>query len=269
MPKAVLMETIQYEERGEIGIVTFARPDVLNSINVQMAEELLELLDRLEEQVSPRIVVLTGSERAFCAGADLKRVQQDRASGGAGRTQQTRLLERIRTLLRKFESTPKIIVAAISGVAYGGGCEIALACDMRVASQNARIALPEVRLGVLPAAGGTQRLARIVGLGRAKQLLLGGEPVNADTALQWGLANAVFPDEGFLDATLEFLRPVLKGAPLSQAALKMSALASTHVDLETGLDIEGLWAAFLKTTEDSREGVAAFNEKRKPTFKGS
>lgn len=269
MPKAVLMETIQYEERGEIGIVTFARPDVLNAINVQMAEELLELLDRVEEQVSPRILVLTGSERAFCAGADLKRVQQNQASGGAGRTQQARLLERIRTLLRKFESTPKIIVAAIRGVAYGGGCEIALACDMRVASQNARIALPEVRLGVLPAAGGTQRLARIVGLGRAKQLLLGGEPVNADTALQWGLANAVFPDEGFLDATLEFLRPVLKGAPLSQAALKMSALASTHVDLETGLDIEGLWAAFLKTTEDSREGVAAFNEKRKATFKGS
>jgi len=263
------METIRYEDRGEIGIVTFARPEVLNAINVQMAEELLELILRLEEQIAPRVLILTGSERAFCAGADLKRVQQNREAGGAGRVRQAQLLETIRTLLRKFESTPKIVVAAIAGVAYGGGCEIALACDMRVASQGARIALPEVRLGVLPAAGGTQRLARIVGLGRAKQMLLGGEPVSAETALQWGLVNAVLPAEGFLDAVLGFVQPVLKGAPLSQAALKMSTLASTHVDLETGLDIENLWAAFLKTTDDSREGVAAFNEKRKAAFKGS
>jgi enoyl-CoA hydratase/carnithine racemase len=248
---------------GAAFLITLNRPDRRNAISIATMGELTKAAREAEADAAVRGIIVTGGPDYFSAGADL-----NDALAIAGAADGLAYFKRWHALCDVFENLSKPVIAAIEGFCMTGGCEFAMACDLRVAGAGASFAITSSKIGTVAGAGGTQRLARIVGLGRAKQLLLGGEPVNADTALDWGLVNAVFPDEGFLDATIAFLQPVLKGAPISQAALKMSALASTHVDLETGLDIEHLWSALLKTTEDSREGVAAFNEKRKPAFKG-
>ncbi|MBE3557527.1 MAG: enoyl-CoA hydratase/isomerase family protein [Firmicutes bacterium] len=259
------METLRFDQEGSYGIIRFNRPEVLNAINEPMAEELDRLLDELEHNSDIRALILIGSERSFCAGADLKAIYAQQSSNGQGLN---RLLEKLGRALEHIEYYGKPIGAAISGVAYGGGCEISLACDVRVAAENARIALSEVRLGVLPAGGGTQRLPRIIGLARAKQMMLSGAPIDAVTAEKWGLVDQVVPTDQLLQATKAFMAPFLEGAPLSQAAIKAAALAATNTDLSTGLRIERQWSDFLNTTQDFKEGVAAFNEKRAAHFQG-
>ncbi|MCG8383805.1 MAG: enoyl-CoA hydratase/isomerase family protein [Gammaproteobacteria bacterium] len=261
------MSSLLYEQDGPYGIITLNRPDLLNAISIELGEELTELLDTLEGELEPRVLIITGSERAFCAGADLKSVHA-RAKGNNPALASKRFLDGINQLFTRMETYPKPIVAAMSGIAYGGGCELALACDVRVVADNSRIALSEVRLGVLPAAGGTQRLPRVIGLSRAKHMMLSGDPIDGQTALDWGFAQAIAPAADVLQAAKELSAPYLKGAPVSQTALKACALAAFDSDTASGLKIERQWANFLHTTTDSKEGVAAFNEKRKPNFQG-
>lgn len=258
------LETLQFSQEEAFGIIRLSRPEVLNAINEQMAEELDQLLEEIEHNHRVRAVILIGSERAFCAGADLKAIHAQQKQG----QQMGALLDRLARALEHIEYLGKPVGAAISGIAYGGGCEISLACDIRVAAENARIALSEVRLGVLPAGGGTQRLPRLIGLAKAKRMMLSGAPIDATTAQAWGLVDQVVPTEQLLQATKSFMSPFLEGAPLSQKAIKAATLAATNTDLATGLRIERQWSDFLNTTQDFREGITAFNEKRKASFQG-
>ncbi|WP_078428265.1 enoyl-CoA hydratase/isomerase family protein [Alkalihalobacterium alkalinitrilicum] len=260
------MESIMYEEEGSFGIIRLNRPEVLNALNYTIITELIELLDQLEENPEPRVLIITGTERSFSAGADLKSIYEMQQAGKSDATGV--LLDQVATLFNKIETYTKPVIAAIDGIAYGGGCELALACDIRIATHNARIGLSEVKLGVLPAGGGTQRLPRLIGLSRAKYMLLCGEPLDNKVLQDWGLIYDVVSSNELIQKAKEISEPFLNGAPLSQKAIKNAALASTNTDITTGIEIERHWSSFLHQTADAKEGIAAFNQKRKPVYKG-
>lgn len=260
------MKTIIYEQDDVFGIIRLNRPEVLNALNYTIVDEFIELLDKLEDEVEPRVLIITGSERAFSAGADLKSIYSMQQSGKLNPTE--RLLNGVTTLFNKIETYTKPIIAAIDGIAYGGGCELALACDFRIATAKARIGLSEVKLGVLPAGGGTQRLPRLIGLSRAKYMLLSGEPVDIHTLYEWGLIHEVVSSNELITKAKAFSAPFLNGAPLSHKAIKSLVVSSTNTDLTTGLEIERHWSNQLHGSNDAKEGIAAFNQKRKPVFQG-
>ncbi|WP_158555802.1 enoyl-CoA hydratase/isomerase family protein [Peribacillus glennii] len=260
------MNTIMYEQDEVYGIIRLNRPEVLNALNIAIVEDFIELLAKLEDQVEPRVLIITGTERAFSAGADLKSIYTMQQTGQLNPTE--KLLNAVTTLFNKLETYTKPVIAAIDGIAYGGGCELALACDFRIATTNARIGLSEVKLGVLPAGGGTQRLPRLIGLSRAKYMLLSGEPVEVNTLQEWGLIHEVVSSEELIAKAKAFSAPFLNGAPLSHKAIKSLAVSSTNTDLNTGLEIERHWSNQLHGSNDAKEGIAAFNQKRKPVFQG-
>lgn len=260
------MQTITFENDGKFGIIRLNRPEVLNAINVELLDECIELLDQIEDERGLKAIIITGNERAFSAGADLKSIYAMQNTKKLNPTEE--LLDGILTLLHKIETYTKPVIAAIDGIAYGGGCELALACDFRIATTKARIALSEVKIGVIPAGGGTQRLSRLIGLSRAKYMLLSGEPIDINTLHEWGLIHEVVPSEELVSKAKEFAAPFLNGAPLSQKAIKHLALAATNTDLPTGLELERQWSNSLHGSHDATEGIAAFNQKRKPVFQG-
>ncbi|MDN3016173.1 enoyl-CoA hydratase/isomerase family protein [Paenibacillus sp. BSR1-1] len=260
------METISYEQEGLYGIIRLNRPDVLNALNDALCEEFIDLLNKLEDEIEPRVLIITGNERAFSAGADLKSLLAMQQLGKLNPTEE--FLGKVKTLFNKIERYSKPVIAAIDGIAYGGGCELALSCDFRIASTKARICLSEVKIGVLPAGGGTQRLPRLIGLSRAKYMLLSGEPIEINTLYDWGLLHEVVSSDELLSKAKEFAAPFLNGAPLAQKAIKNLALSSTNTDLDSGLEIEKLLSNNLHHSNDAKEGIAAFNQKRKPIFQG-
>jgi len=255
------------EQDGPFGIIRLNRPEVLNAISKDLTNEFIAILDDMEGRMDIQCLIVTGNKKAFSAGADLKAVYEQQQSP-SGPNALKNALGDVGSLLHRMETYPKPIIAAIAGIAYGGGCEISLACDVRVAADSARICLSEVRLGVLPAAGGTQRLARLIGLSRAKYMLLSGAPIDAQTALEWGLVCRVAPTDQLLEVAKEVAQPFIKGAPLSIMAIKAAALASTNTDMATGLEIEQQWSMYLDKTADKQEGIRAFNEKRPPRYQG-
>lgn len=261
------MEMIHYEQDDVFGIITLNRPNVLNALNDQLIEELIALLDQLEDQVEPRVLIITGTERAFSAGADLKSILSMQQSEKLNPTEG--FLRKVSALFNKIETYTKPVIAAINGIAYGGGCELALACDFRIASTKARIGLSEVKIGVLPAGGGTQRLPRLIGLSRAKYMLLSGEPIDVNTLCEWGLLHEVVNPSELIDKAKAFSSPFLNGAPLAQKAIKNLALHATNSDLHTGLELERQLSNNLHQSNDAKEGITAFNQKRKPTFQGN
>jgi len=225
--------------------------------------ELRDRLRELAEDESVRVVVLTGAgDRAFAAGADIKEmeamtVDEARAWGALGHE-----------CGRLLETMPKPTLAAVNGFALGGGCELALACDARYASARAKLGQPEVSIGIIPGWGGTQRLARVVGVGLAKELILSGRTVDADEALRIGLVNALFPPEELLDRTLELAGSLAAKSPLVLAAAKEMVNLALQGELSAGLDEEAGRFAQLFASEDQKEGMRAFVEKRTPRFKG-
>jgi enoyl-CoA hydratase/carnithine racemase len=243
-------------------VVTLNRPEVLNAINTQMGHELFGLLGSLAaEPGERRCVILTGAgERAFCAGGDLK--ERDGMSPAAWQAQHE-LFERAFIALMEL---PLPVLCAVNGHAYGGGLEIALACDFIYASPAVRFALSEVRLGIMPGGAGTQNLARAVGERRAKELILTGRAFTAAEAAAWGLVNALA--EQPLEAALATARVIADNAPLAVRQAKKSVHYGLQVDLLTGYRFEIEAYNRLVDTEDRREGVRAFNEKRKPLFRG-
>jgi len=224
------------------------------------------LRDRLRELAADpevRAVVLTGAgERAFAAGADIKEMQ---AKGVREARAWSELGHEVARLL---ETMPKPTIAAMNGLAFGGGCELALACDIRYAVAGARLGQPEVNIGVIPGWGGTQRLARVVGLGVAKELILTGRPLDADEALRRGLVSAVFPPDELLPKTLELARSLAAKAPLALAAAKEATNRALQGELAAALDEEAATFGELFGTEDQHEGMTAFVEKREPRFRG-
>jgi enoyl-CoA hydratase len=253
-------ETIIYEESDYIGTITLNRPEVKNALSVKMKDELSEVLSSRALDPNVRVVIITGGLECFSAGADLKGLPE---SG---------LLDKVMTRrdhpVHAIENFSKPIIAAVAGPAYGGGLEMALACDIRIAATNARFALSEIKLGVLPQAGGTQRLPRIVGLSYAKEMLYTGDPVDAEKALRIGLVSKVVEKERLMEEARSLAEKLASRAPLALQMAKKVIDVGIKMDLDSALDYELAAAAVLKETEDREEGIAAFREKRKPRFKG-
>ena len=255
------VETLLTEVRDGVLLVTFNRPDVRNAINRQVQLDLRDVLDRARDDDAVGAVVLTGSgEKAFIAGADISQV--------AGYTKITALDSDLQRLFDLVEEFPKPTIAAVNGYALGGGCELAMSCDIRIASETARFGLPETALSVLPGAGGTQRLGRLVGTGRAVEMILTGRMVDAAEALRVGLVTAVTPADELLPTARRTAATILARGPLATRLAKLVVRAGMDADQRTGQVVERLAQAVLYESEDKLEGTAAFLGKRPPQFRG-
>lgn len=258
--------TLIYESADGVAVITLNRPDRMNSIGGTMKEDLATAFFRLaREDEGLRCVIVTGAgDRAFCAGADIK----ERAGRSLRPTEHYLRQARTHELLRGIEEFERPVIAAINGVALGGGLEIALACDIRYASANAKLGLPEVRLGAIPAAGGTQRLPRLVGESLAKEMMFTAAHITADRALQIGLVSRVVPEGQVLEAAMETARRIAEMPPLAVTFAKRTVNAGMQTGIDAGLEYERYAAGMLADTDDRREGFRAFVEKRKPVFIG-
>ena len=254
---------IDVERDGGTAIVTVNRTEAMNALDLEHAETLRERLDELAGDETARVVVLTGAgEKAFIAGADIKYMQS------LGVLEARRWGELGHALGSLLETMPKPTIAAVNGYALGGGCELALACDLRLASSNARMGQPEIDLGVIPGWGGSVRLARTTTLGFAKALIFTGRPVDAQDALEHGLVNAVYAPEELRAKTLDLCRVLEAKSALALAYAKEAVNVSLQGPHRTNLEIEERLFAMLFASEDQREGMAAFAEKRPPEFHG-
>ena len=244
--------------------ITLNRPDFANAFNTQMALDLVDIFESLSMDPSEtRAIILTGSgTRAFCAGGDLK---ERNGMSNAAWSKQHLIYER---MARAVINCPIPVIGAINGAAYGGGCELAAGVDFAYVAHGARFAQTEVKIGIIPGAGGTQTLARAVGERRAKELILTGEVFTAEQALDWGLANAIYPIEELLPAALKTATAIATNAPIAVRQAKLAIGRGGGLGLADGLAME--IEAYNRTipTEDRREGVAAFNERRAPVFRG-
>lgn len=255
---------VRTERRGPFAIWTIDREERMNALSRAVVRELGRLAREAAGDPALRAVIVTGAgERAFCAGADLKERRE------MDEDDVRDFLPLYRASFGAIDRLPVPVIAAINGVAFGGGLELALVCDLRVAAPHALFALPETTLGIIPGAGGTQRLPRIVGEARAKEMILLGRRLDAREALAWGLVNRVSPEgTNVLDDTLAFLQPIADGAPIAQKAALAAIDASFDTTLEHGLELERVFYDETLRSEDRREALRAFAEKRKPQFAG-
>ncbi|MFO0665996.1 MAG: enoyl-CoA hydratase-related protein [Polyangiaceae bacterium] len=255
---------IQVEQRGTVSIWTINRPDRMNSLSRATLFAFGKLAREAVANDSVRAIVITGAgDKAFCAGADLKERQ------GMSENDIRVQVALYRSELGVLDRSPKPVIAAINGVAFGGGLELALVCDLRVAASHATLALPETTLGIIPGAGGTQRLPRVVGDARAKEMILLGRRLTAQESLAWGLVNRVAaPGINLLDDVLGYIEPIAQGAPIAQAAALEAIDRAQENTLEVGLELEKVSYDKVLVSEDRREALLAFAEKRKPQFKG-
>ena len=255
------MDYLNLEIADYVAVVTMDAPPV-NAVSVGLMDEMIATFDQMSDRDDVRVVVLTGAGRFFCAGADLK--ERDGMSDEAW-AEQHRLFE---DMIRAQLACPFPILAAVNGAAMGGGCEMALASDFAWCSSNARIGLPEVGLGIIPGLGGTQAVTRAVGERRALELLMSGLPLDAQDAMKFGLVNRFCDPMTLLDEVLERARIIASKAPLSVRALKRVVHGGAALPLDQAMDLELEAYNQLFRTEDRREGVAAFNEKRPAVFRG-
>lgn len=257
-------QLIRYDKEEECAVITFNRPEVRNALNLQVREELLQALQEAEQDGQVKVVILTGAgDKAFAAGADIAELERRTTLTEIGARGQIP-----REAAAKLENMSKPTIAAVNGYALGGGCELAMACTLRVASENARFGLPEINLGIMPGNGGTQRLARLVGKGRALQLMLTGDLIDAQEAYRIGLVNQVVPQDQLMVAAREIARKIASKSPLAVAAIKQAVNVGMDLPLSAAIEYEGKLFAILCGTADKAEGVAAFLEKRKAVFRG-
>jgi enoyl-CoA hydratase len=254
---------VRLEWDGDLVVVVIDRQDKLNALNADVVRELGEVFASLREDDDVRGVILTGAgEKAFVAGADIGELaKMDPISG----VEVSRAGQRV---LNEIERFPKPVLAAVGGYALGGGCELALACHLRIGSDNARFGLPEVGLGIIPGYGGTVRLARIVGLGAAIEMTLTGEIIDAERAERLGLVSSVVPRADLLDRAKEVMRRITRNGPLSVRMALESIYRGLDAPFAQALDLESSLFGLLASTEDMKEGMAAFLEKRKADFQG-
>jgi enoyl-CoA hydratase/carnithine racemase len=256
-------EFVLEERRDQVVLLTLNRPEVMNSFNFAMLRALKERMEVLHFDSQVRVVVVTGAgDRAFCAGADLK----ERATYSEDQVRE--FIFTIRNLFTFIEAMNKPVIAAVNGVALGGGTELALACDIRIASENATMGLTETRLAIIPGAGGTQRLPRLIGRGKAKELIFTGRRVDAGEALAIGLVNKACPGQSLLDECMAMAAMILETGPIAIQQAKYAINQGIEVDIHTGLAIESNAYWLTIPTEDRTEALAAFREKRKPVFRG-
>ena len=256
-------ETLLVEKKDNIAVVTINRPKVLNALNITVIEELERVFNEFKSDPEVKAVILTGAgEKAFVAGADISGLVELNAIEGK------RFAERGQKVFNLIENLGKPVIAAINGYALGGGCELAMACHIRVASENAKLGQPEVNLGIIPGYGGTQRLPRLIGKGRAMELILTGRMVDANEAYQMGLVNKVVPQDKLLEEAINMAKTILSKGPLAVKYAMEAINRGLEVTLEEGLKIEADLFGICCATEDKTEGTKAFLEKRKPNFKG-
>lgn len=255
---------VLYERDQEMAVVTINRPEVRNALNLQAKKDCLDALREADADPEVRVVIVTGGgDRAFAAGADIGELQQ--------RTAVSEILPQSRVtrdLAWQLENMSKPTIAAVNGYALGGGCEVALACTLRVASETARFGLLEINLGIIPGNGGTQRLTHLVGKGRAMYMILTGEMIDAQEAYRIGLVNQVVPQDRLMEAAKEVGRKIASKPPLAVMLAKQAVNQAMESGLSAGLEYESKLFALLCGTADKAEGVSAFLEKREPSFKG-
>jgi enoyl-CoA hydratase len=245
-----------------VAILTVNRPDKLNALNIATRSDILAALDELERDTGVRVVVITGAgEKAFIAGADINEF------AGMSAVAQ-RAVMKGRRAFDAVEDFPKPVIAMINGFALGGGCELALACDIRIASTRAKLGQPEIKLGIIPGGGGTQRLTRLIGEGKAMELMLTGDMVSAEEAERLGLVNHVYAPEELESKTMELANRIAEMSPVALAMAKQSVKNAARMNLREGLDSEVDLFALCFSSEDKEEGVRAFIEKRKAEFTG-
>ncbi len=251
--------TRQYEP--QIALVELDRPKELNALNLQMMQELKEALTSLDDDAEVRVIVITGNDQSFAAGADVKQMS-DKGAIDMLKIDQFSTWDKIRKI-------QKPLIAAVSGFALGGGCELAMTCDMIIASESARFGQPEIKIGVIPGAGGTQRLTRTIGKARAMEMVLTGKFINAEEALKYGIVNRVVPVESYLNESIKLASQIAKMSPMAVRLAKESINRAYETHLDEGLHLERKNFYLLFSSEDQKEGMQAFIEKRKPKFKGN
>lgn len=258
-----MYKTLIYEKKDTIGVLTINRPEKLNALSNELIDELAQFLDDMENDEELRILVITGAgEKAFVAGADIQElVDRDALLGRkVSRTRQE--------IFSRIENLPIPVIAAVNGYALGGGLELALACSIRICSDRAQFGAPEVKLGIIPGDGGTQRLPRLVGLGRAMEIVLTGDFIDAQEAYRIGLVNQVISHDELMEKAMDLAQKIAKRPPLAVRYAKEAVNRSQEGDTTSGYALESYLHALTCTTEDKKEGVKAFLEKRKGTFKG-
>lgn len=257
-----MYETITIEKRGAVAVLTINRPDKLNALNEAVHREGVAALDELKRDDSVRVLVITGAgEKSFVAGADISEFE-----GKTPVTQRDAFYDR--SLFNTIDSFPKPVIAMVNGFCLGGGNELAMACDIRMVSENARFSQPEINLGIMCGGGGTQRLTNLIGEGRSMEMVLTGDMIDAPTAERIGLVNHVYPSDQLEAETMKLAEKIAEKAPIALQLSKEAVKFASRSNLDEGLRREVDLFAICFSTEDKKEGVAAFLEKRKPVFKG-
>ena len=254
-------KTLIFEKENGIGIVTLNRPKAFNALNDELVKELCSVMDAIAADPAVKAVIITGGSKVFAAGGDINYMSS------ANTLVAEEFIEVCHNAMDKIDNLDKPVIAAIGGLALGGGCELALACDIRIASDEAIFGQPEINLGIMPGAGGTQRLAKTVGVGWAKQLIYTGDNIKASEALQIGLVTKVVPGDALMDEAKKLAGKLASKGTIAMRMAKKCINYGMSVDLKSGLLFEQKIWAFLFSTEDQKEGMKAFIEKRKPQFK--
>ena len=259
-----MYQSLILQKEGAVAVIQINRPQKKNSLNVELRHEMEAVLKEIANDRAIKAVVLTGGEEIFCAGADISEIE-----GTASAEDAYTHAREFQILFDQLETLPQPVVAAVSGYALGGGCELALACDFRIVSETARFGLPEIKIGAFPGGGGTQRLPRLIGTAKAKEMILLGDPINAQEALAAGVVMKIVAKEKLL-AEAQQLAAKLAALPrLALQASKMLINKSQEMDLTSGLEMEARTFGGIAHTHDLAEGTKAFMEKRKPNFTGN
>ncbi len=256
-----MFENIRYEKKNNIAYVTIDRPKAMNALNNDVLDELFTAFYEISKDDDVRAAILTGEGKAFVAGADIAAMHAMNANEGRA------MMIRGHNVMNLIETIEKPVIAAVNGFALGGGCELAMACDIRIASEKAKFGQPEVGLGIIPGFGGTQRLPRLIGKGMAKKLIFTGEIINGSTAKEIGLVEEVVPAEELMDAAEKLAANIIKNAPIAVGSAKTAINVGYDLDMKTAssFEIETFTAPF--SSEDKTEGMGAFLEKREAKFK--
>ena len=252
-----MYETINYEVKNNIGYITISRPKALNAINNQVLDELYDVCTKIEKDDDVRVVILTGEGKAFVAGADIAEMNSLDSIGGRN------MIAKGHRVMNYIESIEKPFIAAINGFALGGGCELSMACDFRIASEKAKFGQPEVGLGITPGAGGTQRLPRLVGIAKAKELLYTARVIGAEEALSIGLVNKVVPHDELMNEAMAMAQMICGNGQIAVQEVKKCINYGMQTDIATGVSYEQQSFAVTNSTEDKRNAMTAFVNKQK------